>query len=258
MSRFPSSRAVHGLLGAALALCSNLPEARAAFSQLPDPIIEDLVDEVERTDVATHSRQRLLSSLAQDSRAAVRARVAEAAGRLWQEDVVFGSTLLARLAQDPTTSVGAAAARGLARLLAGTRDPLRASIESSWIAAHSAQQRFTLAVAVGLAPPHFLTDLVLQELADDADAAVRWAALRAAEALLDADPPGYTRLALCHVADANRDVREAARGVLRQAARRGWAVADRPKPHTQRAARQRFRHALRSSSPELRVSRRAS
>lgn len=252
MSRFPSSRAARGLLGAALALCTNLPEAQATLSGLPDPVALELVDEVERAGVETRGRQRLLAGLAQDRRAAIRERVAAAAGRLPASDASFGSALLAQLADDAAPNVGAAAARGLGRLLTTTTDPLRASIESYWALAPSARRRFALGLAMGLAPCHFLTDFVVQELAGDGDASVRWAALSAARAHLDTDPPGYTRLAARHVDDPDRAVRAAARGLLRSAERRGWAVADRPTVAERRANRQRFRRALRASAARIR------
>lgn len=248
MPSFSTSKAVQGLLGAALALCANLPDAQASLSRLPDPVALELIDEVERADFATRGRQRILASLSGDPRISVRARVAEAAGRLSDEDAAFGNALLIRLSRDAAAPVSAAAARGLAHLLARAPAPRRASIESAWLGSRSARERFTLGTALAVATPHVLTDLVLEVLVADRDASVRWAGLHAAAAHLDRDPIGYTRLALGCVSDENRGVRAAARSLLRRASERGWALADRPALATRRADRQRFRRAFWLSS----------
>ncbi len=242
------SRAIQGLIAATLGLLSNFPDADPSFSELPEPYIEALVDEVQSADLASPGRKDLLRRLARDGRDVVRVRVADAAGRLWRDDPECGLSILRRLACDPIARVRAAAARSLGFFIERAPAPLRAAVESEWAAASAQGERVALGLALGEAKPSWLTDLALEELASDPSGRVRWAALRAAEAHLHLDPAAYVRLALAHIGDPDRHVRKSARRLLRRAERSGYEPASLGRK-ARRAERQRARQAMRASAP---------
>lgn len=238
------SKAIQGLIAGTLALLVYLPDARAAEA---DPFVEALVTEVERGELDRDDRQGVLRRLAFSPNAAIRRRVAEAAGSLASEEPRAGLSLLCQLSHDATGVVRSAAARGLARFIEHAPDPLRFSVEARWATSPAADERVALARALGLAAPDWLTDLALAELAADARASVRRAAIYAARAQLGRDPAAYVRLAAARSADPNRSVRKAARRLLRRAEASAPIQALRPSPHSRRESRHRLRRALRAT-----------
>jgi HEAT repeat protein len=240
------SKAIQGLFAATLGLCSNFSNADPGFSEIPDQVVEDLIDEVERAELDGASGHEILERLSLDSRISVRARVAEAAGQMWRKDPEQGLCILRQLAGDEIGEVRVAAARGLAHFLERAPSLLRASTESQWTLSRVARERVALALALGISPTDWLTDLALEELAGDAQPRVRWAALRAAESHLDENPTAYVRLGLGHVGDRDRRVRQTARRLLRRAEASGWlASGDSPRRAEKRALRRRARDAAR-------------
>jgi hypothetical protein len=243
------SKAIQGLLAGTLALFSSLPEADA-IAGAPDPWGDDGVDdrEGERGADDLQHHLTLLARLAQSPSSAVRVHVAEAAGALLGRERVGGLELLWRLSQDATAEVRAAAARGLADWIEHAAGPQRAAVESDWATSRSADARVALALALGNTTADWLTDLALGELAGDADPRVRRAALEAAREQLATSPGTYVALAAEHVADPDRRVRKSARHVLQRAELRGWAGEWRPTPTALRESRKRFRRAQRGDS----------
>jgi hypothetical protein len=233
------------LLASALALGSAFSsDADPEIGDIPDDTsTEELFDAVEHADVLGPARERALERLARDHRVAIRSKVAEAAGRLWQDAPSYGLNLLRELANDPLPDVRAAATRGLAYFLDRAPVALRASTESEWAEASSVRERLAVARALGMARHDWLTDLAIQQLALDPNGQVRLAALVGADAHLATDLSSYAQLALSHVSDRDRNVRKAARRLVERAQQLGWA--DPRDARARRADRQRFRRAMR-------------
>ena len=150
----------------------------------------------------------------------------------------------------PDLLVRAVAARGLARYLERAAAPVRSSIESTWATAKAPEERATLARALGIASPDWLTDLALSELAADPSPLVRRAALDAARAQLDKNPASYVQLAAARSSDPDRSVRKVARHLLRRAEASDALQSLRPPPRARRESQKRLRQALRE--PRLR------
>jgi len=241
------SRALQGLLASALAFGSAFspsPDTDSDVGDIPDDAsTEELFDAVEHADVLGVAREKVLERLARDHRVAIRSKVAEAAGRLWQDAPGYGLNLLRELANDPLPDVRAAAARGLGHFLDRAPVALRASTESEWAEAGPVRERLAIARAIGMARHDWLTDLALRQLALDPNGQVRLAALDGAGAHLASDLSNYAELALGHVSDRDRNVRNAARRLVERAQQLGWT--ERRDARARRADRQRFRRAMR-------------
>lgn len=235
------TKAIQGLIAGTLALSGHIPEAEASA----DPSVEALVAEAERGDLGMSARASVLRRLALSPSREIRARVAAAAGALGREEPEAGLALLRQLSHDATAAVRAAAARGLAHLISHAPHRARCAVESAWATADAADERIALARALGMAAPDWLTDLVLAELAADANAPVRRAALQAARAQLARNPAAYVQLAITHSADPDRRVRKSSRQLLRRPEASGPLLSIRPSPTALRESRKRLRRALR-------------
>jgi len=241
--------AVRSVIAGTLALLSYLPDVDVARAESSDPfvaaLVDVLVDEVERDEQRPPDRQGVLRRLAASASPAIRARVAEAAGGLGGEELGASLSLLQLLSVDGVPSVRSAAARGLAHVIDHAPDLVRTAIESQWATATASEQRQVAALAIGQSSPDWLTDLVIAELARDRDARVRRAALEAAQRQLDSQPGAYVELAATRLGDPDRQVRTAARKLLRRAEPAGWVSALKSAPARQRESKRRLRRALR-------------
>jgi hypothetical protein len=243
------SKAIQGLLAGTLALFSSFPDADALADPPDSWGADDGVDDNERgAEDLQHHHFSLLARLAQSPSSAVRVHVAEAAGAVLGSEREGGLALLRRLSQDATGEVRAAAARGLADWIEHAPGPQRAAVESDWATSRSADARVALALALGSTTPDWLTDLALGELAGDPDPRVRRAALEAAREQLATSPAAYVALAAEHVADPDPRVRKSARHVLMRAEPRGWVAQWRPTPIALRESRKRYRRAQRADA----------
>jgi hypothetical protein len=238
------TKAIQGLIAGTLALSGHIPDADASPAG-SDPLVDALAAEVDAGDLDAPERVNALRRLALSPSSAIRAAVAAAAGPLCHERPEPGLALLRQLSHDTAGAVRAAAARGLAHFIEHAPGPLRCAVESAWATARAADERVTLARALGVAAPDWLTDLVLSELAADASPAVRRAALQAARAQLARNPAPYVQLAIAHSADPDRRVRKSSRQLLRRAEASGPLASMRPSPGALRASRKRLRRALR-------------
>lgn len=241
--------AMRSVLAGTLALFSYLPDVDVARAESSDPfvaaLVDVLVDEVERDEQRPPDRQGVLRRLAASASPAIRARVAEAAGGLGGEELGASLSLLQLLSVDGVPSVRSAAARGLAHVIDHAPDLVRTAIESQWATATASEQRQVAALALGQSSPDWLTDLAIGELARDRDARVRRAALGAAQRQLDSHPGAYVQLAVTRLSDPDRQVRHAARKLLRHAEPAGWASTLKSTPTRQRESKRRLRRALR-------------
>lgn len=239
------TKAIQGLIAGTLALSGPVPDARASSGRA-DLLMEALVAEVDERSLDALGRARLLRRLAISPISALRARAAEAAGALCDDDPRLGLELLRELSRDATHVVRSAAARGLARYIDHAPSLARAAVESAWATSPAAGERAALARALGDVTPDWLTDLVLAELAADPSATVRRAALQAAHAQLASAPRAYVKLAAARSADPDRRVRESARRLLRRPEASAFSAELRPSPEALRASRKRLRRALRA------------
>jgi len=247
------SKTLQGLVAGTLALLSYLPDADASAGDFDEPFLEALVDDAESGDVDVFDRPSVLRRLSVNPSAEVRARVAEAAGALALEDPTDGLALLRELSHDSETRVRRASARGLAHFMDHASGPLRAAVESDWTTARAATERITLARALGASTPDWMTDLALAELATDARARVRRAAVDAARSKLESNPGAYVQLAAERLADPDRHVRKSARQLLRQAEPAGWTAGLRSPAQVLRDSRKRFRRAMHASGHASRL-----
>jgi hypothetical protein len=211
-----------------------------------DSLRDELQQPGDQSDAAS-ARASLFAGFSRDPQGVLRAKLAEATGRLWRDAPAQALDILSELAEDPVPAVRRAVARGLAHFMERAPASLRAATESDWTRAPSRRQREVVALALGIADPDWLTDLALGELAGDPSGAVRRAALSGARAQLSHDPAAYGRIALGHIDDPDRRVRSAARRLVGAAQRLGWAELTRD-PQAQREHRQRFRRALHDSA----------
>ena len=240
------SKAIQGVIAAALACLSYQPDADAFDPDGGDPLVQALVDEAENGDLDVDlNRLSMMRRLSMSTSRALRACVAEAAGTLATLEPTGAQALLRQLAHDPASRVRLAAARGLARFIARAGTRQRATVESGWLHAPDEDERVAFALALGHAAPDFLTDLALHELGRDHRPRVRRAALASVRALLPLQPEPYVRLAVAHLADPDRRTRKLARAALRSAEPRPEIAALRASPAELRESRHRFRRALR-------------
>jgi hypothetical protein len=244
------SKAIQGLIAGTLAWLSYFPDADAGVPESPDPFVDALVSEAESGKVDLLDRQSVLRRLALSPSQTVRARVAEAAGKLSPDDSVAGLSLLRQLSHDAAGEVRSAAARGLAHFIQHAPDPLRWAVESDWTTAATMRERVALARAIGMSAPDWLTEFALLELAADPRLPVRRAALEAARQQIARNPAAYVQLAAAHSGDRDRRVRKAARRALHQIEVQPKLGALRPSTTAVRESRKRFRRALHDSRPD--------
>lgn len=200
-----------------IAATSLVVASGSATSAISYETLEALIDEADRAACANGDCSSVLRVLSRDSRAAVRAVVAEAAGMLAPEQLDAGIALLRDLARDESSHVRSAAALGLSRTLERAAPSRRIEIVCEWALASSVRERAALAQALAAPTPVFVTDLVVEQLAADSDPAVRALALEAAAAHFHQAPGTYRRLAVEHLADREHAVRRAAEDLLARA-----------------------------------------
>lgn len=209
-------RAFKYLAALAIAASCGALRARPRLLELPETLVYEMVDAVvsDEPDWSKDDRRRVLTLLSNDPRAAVRARVAQAAVDLatdWQSDA---QRLLSKLSTDSSGLVRAAATCGLEELLQRSTPIERVELVCQWAGAPHAAEREAIARALCSKVSTLVTDLVLQQLSSDDTAAVRTAAVRAARSHFEENPRVYRELLEERASDSSRRVRRAARRVL--------------------------------------------
>jgi hypothetical protein len=202
------------LVALSVALSAGSAQAKTELAELPSELLADLVSEVEQSDADRGSRLGVLRLLAHDERDEVRARVAEAASWLWSSDDPSALDLLRSLVHDPASKVRAAAANGLTRALYLASPVERVELVCNFATSASAAERLAVARALSSRVPVLVADLALEQLANDSEAEIRAAAVRAALERLEEAPDTYRRLAQDLREDSDRSVRRAARRLL--------------------------------------------
>jgi hypothetical protein len=179
-------------------------------------VLDELIEAAERLARSDKDCVRVLRTLARDERPAVRALVAEAAGTLSPEGAPAAIHLLRELARDPPSHVRGSVALGVARRIARASPAERIELVCEWALSRDACERAAIARALVCPTPVLVTDLVVQQLAQDESAEVRTLALEAAAAHAHQDPTAYRRIAIERLDDPAAEVRRAAEDVLAQ------------------------------------------
>jgi hypothetical protein len=205
-------RRLLGKLGAiAIAAGAGFVEPSVSLMTIPESVIIALVEDEEGE---PHEKRRFLPLLAKDPRAAVRERVADAAGSLAERRPEQAEGLIRELSGDGSPRVRAAAGRSLASLLAAAAPLDRLALVSRWTLSPNASERAAMARALQRRTPVFVSDLALEVLSNDADADVRAATARAMARRIHETPGGY-REALSRLAgDSDPKVERTARRLL--------------------------------------------
>jgi HEAT repeat protein len=179
-------------------------------------VLDELIEEAERLARNDEDCVQVLRTLARDERPAVRALLAAAAGTLSSDGAPAAIHLLRELARDPSSHVRGAVALGVARRIARATPAERIELVCEWALSRNACERAAIARALVWPTPVLVTDLVVQQLAQDESAEVRMLALQAAAAHAHQDPTTYRRIAVERLDDPASEVRRAAEDVIEQ------------------------------------------
>ena len=154
------------------------PMAAAELAQIPEDVLERLIEPDELANIDETDREQLLSVLALDTRASVRARTAISLQFLSPQLSPRIESMLEQLAADP--------APGVRQVLAGILGPVMARMPAldrtcligSWSASPSEHERYVIASALGWPFDAVGVRSALAALSEDASPTVRAAAHR--------------------------------------------------------------------------------
>jgi len=189
----------------------------ASLRDLPTEELCDLIDDAEAAETSQPERARVLASLTDDQRAAVRAQLAAAMGSLWPNASAEAADELRRLARDTSDNVRVSAAVGLARAIERANAPERIDLVCTWALSSDKDERLALARALTWSTPVFVADLVLEQLAADESVAVRAAALAAVAKHFHEDSSTYVRIVSKCIEDPDPNVQKLARALFKRA-----------------------------------------
>ena len=196
-----SKQVLSRLAAASMALGAS---AAAATLEVPSDVLAEWVeDDLRRSPPLTPLR-----AVDSADRAATRTRTT--VGALWSSAKERVEALVQRMARDDSLEVRIGAAAGLGRMIELASPVERVELVCRWTLADDARERVALARALSLPTPVFVADLVVSELARDADHEVRAAAARALRTHFRADPERFARLASELMSDPHPSVRSAA------------------------------------------------
>jgi HEAT repeat protein len=201
----------------ALSLVLSATEAGAA--PLYDYSTEVLCEQIDDAETTQPSRApaRTLNIRLEQLRAAQRAAAAEAMANMWPEAAPHAADELRRLARDASDNVRISAAVGLARAIERATAPERIDLVCTWALSEDIDERLALARALTWSTPVFVADLILEQLAGDASAAVRAAALAAVARHFHENSAAYARIVSQCTEDSDPNVQRLARALLKRA-----------------------------------------
>lgn len=204
------------LAGAAIAFNSgSVLNARTGLAEIPEPVILDLLSEVEGEDWRKNDLIRLTELLTEDPRMQVRRRAAEMLKALGGNDS-WGriEPILLKLARDSEPEVRASVTETMAHWLSSLDGLARARLVLEWSVSADSKIRLVLAQALSSGVPSFGTDLALEYLCEDADSEIRKAAIEAVKGRFQENPDFYNEILKRMSMDRNRAVRRAARRAM--------------------------------------------
>ena len=204
------------LAGAAIAFNSgSVTSAKTGLAEIPEPVIMDLLSEVDGEDWRTNDLIRLTELLAEDPREQVRRRAAEflkAFGGKESWDRI--EPILLKLAGDSEPAVRASVTETMTHWLSSLNELVRARLVLEWSVSADSKIRLILAQALSSGIPSFGADLALEYLGEDADSEIRRAAIEAVKSRFQENPDFYHSMLKRLLMDKSRSVRRAARRAI--------------------------------------------
>lgn len=204
------------LAGAAVALgAEGIANAQVVLQDIPGPVIEDLLTDVEADDWEEQDLLKLVELLSKDPRASVRRQAAELLSTVDPEAVPESvEELLEDLVQDRSELVRGACSSTLASWLGKVGGLARIKTIAEWTLSLSPQTRLTMAEALDSDVEALGVDSAVLRLALDDDFRVRAAAAKAAGRRLRENPASYATVLRDLLSDEHRLVRRSARRAL--------------------------------------------
>jgi hypothetical protein len=202
------------LAGVALAFAAGTVDPAPELRKVPESLLGDIVEEVEEAEWQPEARNRMLDLLTHDPRPMVRVRVSEAVVSVWNEVPDQAVVMLRRLVDDESGLVRAAAAAGLADVLARASVIERVALVAEWTISEKPTERLALARALCASTPVLIGDLAIDQLTRDPEPTIRRWALMAANSHLEDNPALYATLAHELLEDPDAEVRATARRIL--------------------------------------------
>lgn len=208
-----SAQVLKQLVALSIAASCGLLNPASSLLRIPRELVEGAIAEADES-LPAEERRRVLDLLSHDPRASVRARLAEVVVALWPEPRVEAQEVLRKLSHDDSAPVRAAAGGALRALVESVAPIARLELVCRWAVAAAGEERVTAALALRSNVPVFASDLVLEQLALDADAPVRRAAIEAIAHRFHENPELYRRLARELSRDGDRGVQTRALAAL--------------------------------------------
>jgi HEAT repeat protein len=204
------------LAGAAIAFSSgSVANAKTGLVEIPEPVIMDLLSEVDGDDWRENDLLRLMELLAEDPRQQVRCRAAEILKNFGGKGFwVRIEPILLKLAGDSEPAVRASVTGTIAHWLSRLDELVRARLVLEWSVSADSRIRLILAQALASGVPSFGADLALECLGEDADSEIRRAAIEAIKRRFQENPDFYRGVLKRRLTDKDRLVRRAARRTL--------------------------------------------
>jgi len=154
------------------------PMAAAELAQIPEELLESLIEPDELASIDETDREQLLSVLALDTRASVRARTAISLQFLSPQLTPRMERMLAQLAADPAPGVRQVLAGVLGSVIARMPALDRTCLLCSWSTSPREHERYVIASALGWPFDAVGVRSALAALAGDSSLDVREAAQR--------------------------------------------------------------------------------
>jgi HEAT repeat protein len=204
------------LAGAAIAFSSgSVASAKTGLVEIPEPVIMELLSDVDGDDWRENDLLRLMELLAEDPRQQVRRRAAEFLTNFDGKGFFEGvEPILLKLAGDSDPAVRASVTGTIAHWLASLDQLVRARLVLEWSVSGDSRIRLILAQALASGVPSFGADLALEYLGEDADSEIRRAAIEAIKRRFRENPDFYRGVLKRRLTDKDRLVRRAARRAI--------------------------------------------
>jgi HEAT repeat protein len=204
------------LAGAAIAFGSGaVTSAKTGLEEIPEPVIIDLLTEVEEDVWRENDLVRLTELLAEDPRDQVRRRAAEFLKSIGGTES-WGriEPILLKLAADPDAAVRASVTETMAHFLSALNEITRARLVLEWSVSADSRIRLALAQALSSGIPSFGADLALEYLSEDSDSKIKKAAIEAIKRRFHENPGSYHSILRRLLLDKDRSIRKAARRAI--------------------------------------------
>ena len=206
------------LSGAALSFAAGSTAlAQSELQAIPETVIMDLLDDVERDQWRPRDMVPLMDFLVEDSRPQIRSRVLEMLSSISDDELVADTeALFANLVQDEDRLVRQAIVEGLADWLDHQDVFTRLRVVSEWSVSDTLSARRAMAKVLAFNFELLGSDWLIEHLAGDSDSAVRASCAAAAESRFSENPALFSEVLQGLLSDGESSVRKAARKVLKR------------------------------------------